>query len=161
MVCKMLLCIGSVLTDRICDASQTDTIAGLLKSDFLGPWRATDLKCWLPEWFFRAVDLSEPVFNVLWEKIVVNSLLRIVFLAHHFCNICHNWLNISMWFSTIKYYVYCYQVKWYKLVHKTFIESMLAMYKYIPNYKDSEVEKSWLPCYFVTVFGRIQWLYIV
>ena len=51
-MCKMLLCIGSVLTNCICADSQTDTIAGLLKSDFLGPWRATDLKCWLSVPFF-------------------------------------------------------------------------------------------------------------
>jgi len=41
-MCKMLLCIGSVLTDCICAASQTDTIGGLLKSDFrrssVGNW---------------------------------------------------------------------------------------------------------------------------
>jgi len=34
VVCKMLLCIGSLLTDCICAASHIDTIAGLLKSDF-------------------------------------------------------------------------------------------------------------------------------
>ena len=32
----VLLCIGSVLTDCICTAGQTDIIARLLKSDFRG-----------------------------------------------------------------------------------------------------------------------------
>jgi len=63
----MLLCIGSVFTDCIFVASQTDTITGLLKSDFrrspAGNWfQMLVIGAILPiARVLRAVGLSEPV----------------------------------------------------------------------------------------------------
>ena len=92
VVCKMLLCIGSVLTDCICTASQTDTIAGLLKSDFLrnasGNWFKM-LVVWaifVVARGLRAVHLSEPGFT-LFYVILGAGCMVIVYIYVFVCKL--------------------------------------------------------------------------